>query len=246
MFKFRDLTIVDITPENLMVISCDSSGGIGDKDRDVIKVEPEFLGYYTTHCALMELLATGAMPITIVNTLGVEMDDTGVRIINGIKNAIKPLDLKDDIVVTGSTEENIVVCQTSMGITIIGMIEKSKWRLKKAEVNDLVIVVGLPKVGQEVLDDMGRETMSVPLLLKLLKKPFVKEILPVGSKGIAYEIKEMAKTNKLDYNIYDNAAIDLHKSAGPSTCVIIAIDKDGYEDLKISISVPVNIVGRFL
>lgn len=246
MFKFRDLTIIEITPENLMVISCDSSGGIGNKDGDVIKVEPEFLGYYTTHCALMELLATGAMPISIVNTLGVEMEDTGARIIKGIKNALEPLNLKDDIVVTGSTEENIAVCQTSMGITIIGMIDRSKWRLKKAEINDLVIVVGLPKVGQEVVLDMGRETMSVSLLLELLKKPYVKEILPVGSKGIAYEIKEMAVTSNLNYNLYDTASIDIHKSAGPSTCVIIAIDKEGYEDLKKSICIPVNLVGSFI
>ena len=246
MFKFRDLTIVDITTETRMVISCDSTGAIGDKERDVVKVDPEILGYLTTQGALLELLATGATPITVVNTLGVEMEKTGQRINVGIKRALEPLNLNDDIVVTGSTEENFAVCQTSMGITIIGIIEKSNWRLKQAETNDLVIVVGLPKVGQEVLDDMGRETMTVPLLLELLKKSYVKEILPVGSKGIAYEIKEMAATSKLNYNMYDNADIDLHKSSGPSTCVIIAIDKDGYEDLKKSVFIPVNLVGSFI
>lgn len=245
MFKFRDLTIVDITSEYRMVISCDSSGGIGDKERDVVNVDPEILGYLMTQGPLMELLATGAKVLTVVNTLGVEMEETGQKINKGIKRALEPLNLKDDIVITGSTEENIAVCQTSMGITIIGMIEKSKWRLKKAGINDLAIVIGIPKVGQEVLDDKGRETMSVALLLELLKKPYVKEILPVGSKGIAYEIKEMASTSCLNYNMYDNADIDLHKSAGPSTCVIIAIDQDGYEDLKKSICIPVNLVGSF-
>jgi len=246
MFKFRDLTIVDITPEQRMVISCDSSGGIGDKELDVVKVDPEMLGYFTTNVALMELLATGATPITIVNTLGVEMEETGKRIISGIKRALRPLNLEDDIVVTGSTEENIPVCQTSMGITIIGMLERSNWRRKKAEIGDLIVSVGMPKVGQEVVDDNGSEIMSVGLLLELLKKSYVKDILPVGSKGIAYEINVMASTSGLDYNIYENVDVDIHKTAGPATCVIVAIDKDGFEALKESISIPINNVGIFI
>jgi len=245
MVKFRDLTIVDITPKHKMIISCDSSGGIGNKEKDVVKTDPEIVGYFTTQVALMELLATGAIPITIVNTLGVEMEETGERIIKGIKRALEPLNTEDDIVITGSTEENISVCQTSMGITIIGMIEGTNWRRKKAKKRDLVVVIGIPKVGQEVLDDNGHEIMSVPLLLELLGKSYVHDILPVGSKGIAYEINEMANTSELNCNIYDKVDIDLHKSGGPATCAIIAIDREGYEDLKKSVSIPVNFVGIF-
>lgn len=246
MFKFRDLTIVDITPEQRMVISCDSSGGIGDKEADVVKVNPEVLGYYTTQVALMELLATGATPITVVNTLGVEMEQTGKRIISGIKRALRPLNLVDDILVTGSTEENIPVCQTSMGITIIGIIDRSNWRPKKAESGDLIVAIGVPKVGQEVVEDNGREIMSVGLLLELLEKSYIKDILPVGSKGIDYEINVMASTSDLNCKIYENIDIDIHKTAGPATCVIIAINKDDYEDLKKHISIPINNVGIFI
>lgn len=246
MVKYRDLTIVDITPDHRIVISCDSSGGIGDKDMDVVKTDPETVGYFTTQVALMELLATGATPVTIVNTLGVEMEETGQKIIKGIKKALKPLNLQNDIVITGSTEENIPVCQTSIGITIIGRIEKSNWRRKKAKKRDLAVVVGIPKVGHEVLDDRGRETMSVPILLELLSKPYINDILPVGSKGIAYELKEMADTNGLSYNIYDKLDINLEKSAGPATCAILAVDREGYEDLKKSISIPVKFIGIFV
>lgn len=246
MLKFRDLTIVDITPTHRMVIACDSSGGIGNKERDVVKVEPEVLGYFTTQVALMELLATGAMPITVINTLGVEMDRTGKKIIEGIKNALEPLHLESDIIITGSTEENIPVCQTSMGITIIGMIERDRWRQKRAEKGDLIIAVGLPKVGNEVLDDHGKEIMSVSILLELLKKPYVKDILPVGSKGIAYEVKEMASSSNLRHHTYEDVEIDLYKTAGPATCAIIAMDKEYYEALKNTVPIPINIVGTFI
>ncbi|WFA10020.1 AIR synthase related protein [Tissierella sp. Yu-01] len=243
MFKFRDLTIFDISPELRMVISCDSSGGIGDKERDVVKVDPEVLGYFTTQVALMELVATGSKPISIINTLGVEMNETGKRIIEGIKRAIKPLNMNEDIMITGSTEENIPVCQTSMGITIVGLIEKSKWRVIKAEKNDVVVAIGIPKVGNELASDMS-EFFSLDLMLELINKPYVKDILPVGSKGIAYELGVMASTNGLKYELAEKIEMDINKTAGPATCALIAIDREGYEDLKESVSIPLNIIAK--
>ena len=245
MFEFRDLTIVDITPELRMVISCDSSGGIGNKEGDVVKVDPEITGYFTTHVAMMELLAVGATPVSIINTLGVEMDDTGQRIINGINRAIEPLNMKEDIIITGSTEENIPVCQTSMGITIVGLIDKSKWRIKKTSKDDLIVVIGIPKVVNELAQDMN-DVASLKLLLELIKDPCIKDILPVGSKGIAYEAGVMANTNDLEFELVDNSCMDLQKSAGPATCIIIAVDKDGYEKLKNVVNIPVNCIGKFV
>lgn len=242
-FKYRDLTVVDISPDQRMVISCDSSGGIGNKEMDVVKADPETVGYYATQVAIMELLATGAKPVSVVNTLGVEMNDTGKKIINGIKKALQPLNLGEDIIVTGSTEENIPVCQTSMGITAIGIVERSNWRGKRAKKRDIVASIGLPKVGNEVLEDMGRETMSIPLLTQLLQNPNIGDILPVGSKGIVYELGVMASSNDVDYNLYNVVNVDLYKSAGPSTCVIVSIDRDYYDELKASINIPVNFIG---
>jgi hypothetical protein len=241
MFKFRDLTVIDITPEKMMVTSCDSAGGIGSKEKDLVKVEPEIVGYYTTQVALMELIATGAKPVAIVNTLGVEMDDTGSRIIEGIKKAIEPLNMGNDLLITGSTEENIPVCQTSMGITIIGIIEKSKWRTISAEENDIVAAVGIPKVGNELASDKSN-VFSLEILLELLNSPYVKEVLPVGSKGIAYELGVMADTNGLKYDLFDDIKIDIYKSAGPATCGLIAINKKNYEELKKSVSIPINLI----
>lgn len=246
MFKFRDLTVIDIIPNKKLIISCDSSGGIGLKEKDLVKTDPEIVGYFTSQVALMELLAVGARPITIVNTLGVEMDETGKKIIKGIKRALKPLSISNSVAITGSTEENIPVCQTFVGITVIGIIEKTNWREKKVKAGNLAVLVGIPKVGEEVLEDSGKETMSIPVLLELLKKPYINDILPVGSKGIAYELKEMASTSQLDYIIYEDLKIDINKSAGPATCAIIAIDKRSYEDLKKSIIIPNNPIGVFI
>ncbi|HLR34807.1 MAG TPA: AIR synthase related protein [Tissierellales bacterium] len=243
--KYRDLTIVDINKEQFLVISCDSSGGIGNKEKDIVKVSPKVVGYYATQVALMEILSFGAKPITVVNTLSVEMNDTGGKIIKGIEKALRPLDFDISNLITGSTEENIPVVQTGMGITILGIVDKKKWNKPSTQADLASVVVGLPKVGDEVVDDENKTIMDIPRLLELKEKDYIKEILPVGSKGILYELEQMAKTNNINYILENDIYIDLKKSAGPSTCVIISIEEDKYVELKNSFPIPVNKIGKF-
>jgi len=242
MFQFRDLTIMDISDEKRMVISCDSAGGIGDKKNDIVKVDPEIIGLYTTQGPLMELLAQGVKPVCIVDNLGVSMNNTGERLLKGIKRALEPLELEDDVLITGSTEENMPVSQTFIGITIIGLIDKSKWRIKKPISGNILVAVGIPLVGDEVVNYKGK-TFSTGILLELLDKPYVKDIIPVGSKGIEYEMGILARTNHLSYTLAKEIPIDIKKSAGPSTCGIIAMEEEYFETLKDEMDIPMYLIG---
>ncbi len=243
--RHRDLTIIDINKDQTLVISCDSSGGIGEKPNDRVKTSPEIVGYYATQVALMELLAYGASPITIVNTLSVEMDDTGNRIIEGIKKAIKPLDIDESSLITGSTEENIPVTATGMGITIIGILHKELWKEPETRPGMIGLVIGLPKVGEEVLQGKN-QIMDIEKLIDLKKKDYIHEILPVGSKGILYELDEIARTNGIDFIVDEEIQIDLKKTAGPSTCVIVTMEEENYKTLKDEFSIPVNKLASFI
>jgi len=242
--KFRDLTFIDINQEQTLVIACDSSGAIGNKERDLVQVAPEIVGNLITQVALKEVLAIGAKPITVVNNLSVEMNDTGEKIIKGIKKAIEPLAIPDAHIITGSTEENFPVCQTGIGITIVGIIDKNNWKQPRAFVESLAVVVGIPKVGYEVLEDEG-EILDIQHLLELKNNPNIYEILPVGSKGVLYELKEMARTNAMTFCLEENIKLDLNKSAGPATCAIIAIDESEYRKLETCFPIPVERIGRF-
>lgn len=244
--KYRDLTLIDINSDQIMVISCDSLGGIGNKEHDVVKTSPEISGYFTTQVALMELIAFGVKPITIVNTLSVEMEDTGKRIIDGIEKALKPLAFDTSNLITGSTEENIPVTTTGMGMTIVGIIEKDSWEKPTTYPGLMAAVVGLPKVGDQILADKGKTIMDISKLLKLMEKEYIKEILPVGSKGILYELNEMAKTNGVDFQLEKNIDVDLKTSGGPSTCVIISMEEDKYMELKEEFPIPINKIGKFI
>ncbi|MCK4261200.1 MAG: hypothetical protein KAX49_19655 [Halanaerobiales bacterium] len=240
--RFRDLTLISINEEQILVVACDSSGGIGSKEKDIIKVSPEIVGYFTTFVALAEVLSVGAKPMVVTNTLSTEMNDTGNKIIEGIKKVIEPLE--NEIILTGSTEENFSVCQTGMGITVIGTMFSEDWRRIRTKSGSIAVVVGLPKVGDEIkMGDL--EILSISVLLDMRDNSFVEEILPVGSKGILYEAQEMARTNNLTFTLDAETSIPLYKSAGPATCAIISLKPESYDQFKIQLSLPVQKIGKF-
>lgn len=243
--KYRDLTLIDINKEQSLVIACDSSGGIGNKENDIVKTSPEIVGRFTTQVALMEILAFGARPISIVDTLSVEMEDTGRRILKGIEEVIKEIDLNKDHIITGSTEENFPVSVTGLGITIIGIINRNNWIRPKTYPGLVAALVGLPKLGNDVLENRD-VIMDIKNMLALKEKEYVKEILPVGSKGILYELEEIGRTNNIDFQLEDRMSIDLKQSAGPATCALVSIEEGKYRNLKEDFSIPVNKVGSFI
>ncbi|MEM1856196.1 MAG: AIR synthase related protein, partial [Candidatus Methanomethylicaceae archaeon] len=147
----RDVLLKNISKNKIIVISCDSSGAIGPKERDFLKVNGEIVGKFMVRSALMEVLATGARPICISCGLGVEPVPTGSSIIKGIEEEMKEIGMnpKEDLVI--STEKNFPTEQTGLGITVIGIVNKKDLRIGKSKKGDLIISIGIPSVGIEVL-----------------------------------------------------------------------------------------------
>lgn len=252
--NYRDLTLLQIDSSRYVTIACDSCGGIGMSELDIVKVEEAIVGYLTTRVCLFETLAFRSKPTVLVNTLCVEMEGRGKRILNGIERAIKEYNevqfFKEtvDIHITGSTEENIPTLQTALGITIMGEIYHpfDKPQVKKG---DSIILIGYPKVGQEVLIDINEnvnEIISFDSLKQLTNLPHVKDILPVGSKGVKYELNQLSKTHNRDIDIYENEPTLLEKSAGPATCVIAVIEKEDMNRLQDRILQPITLLGEII
>jgi len=221
----RDLTIVPVTEQNCLVIACDSCGGIGVKDSDVLKIPPRYAAKFTARVALTEVLCSGALPVTITNGAACEMKPTGEEIILGINDELKNAGITD-IVLTGSTEENFTTHMTALAITVIGIAKESKLRFGCAESGDKLILFGIPCVGDEVDLESAGFYMEIKALLHMAE---VKEIVPVGSKGVAYEAETIAELNNVVLKLYETE-IDCFKSAGPATCLLIlcgesAVDK---------------------
>ena len=237
----RDILLFEFPNNQLLVVACDSSGGIGPKPLDKLKVSGYILGKFTARSALMEVLSVGATPICIVDALGVEPAPLGAEILAGIRMEASLAGLDPDLAVTGSTEKNIIVEQTGIGVTVIGTCQKDQLNIGVSQPDDLVVSIGLPCVGDQVLpaENEGKIAETTDLLA-LLNLEFIHEVLPVGSTGVLHELQTLAQASELNYKLTEQTTVDLHKSAGPSTVLLATLPKDKLAPLQKSIKKPVT------
>lgn len=244
--KYRDLNLIPWDNKSYLVVSCDSSGGIGNKSGDVVKISPRTLGFYTTQVALMEMLSIKVIPLVLSNTLAVEMEETGAEILQGILDALELLEFAEKVEITGSTEENIRTCSTGMGITLMGKVGIKDWIRPRTHEHDLAVVAGIPKVGERVIDSDGSEQFSLKVLKRLLDKDYIHELIPGGSKGIIHEIHELEARENLVFRSWNSNALDLNASCGPATSALITIPKEDLEKLREDLDIPLFVVGEFV
>jgi hypothetical protein len=241
----RDVSIFEINHDTVMVVGCDSAGGIGPKPLDTVKVSGYALGRFTARVALMEVLAVGATPVCISNTLGVEPNPTGLEIVEGIKNAVKLAQLDDSLVVIGSMEKTVPVQQTGIGVTIVGLAPKNKLKIGLSKPDDLIVAVGRPSVKDEVLPAEKRgEIVDLTDLIKLIECSFVHEVVPVGSHGMMHEVNVLSQDSGFCAKL-DLSEVDSKKSAGPATAVLTVIEKNALNQLSGLINKPKRVIGSF-
>ncbi|MCS7097495.1 MAG: hypothetical protein NZ922_00710 [Candidatus Methanomethyliaceae archaeon] len=233
----RDIFLRLISDNKILVVSCDSSGAIGPKDGDLIKVAGEIVGKFMARSALMEVLASGAKPICISCGLSVEPLPTGYSIIKGVKEEMKIIGMDSEKDLLLSTEKNFPTNQTGLGITVIGVVDKEELRIGRSKRGDIIVSIGIPSVGMEVLRN---EVADLRDLLCLLSMKFIHSIIPVGSKGIIYESKVLAAEAMLEVKFLDKIEIDIKKSAGPSTVLLATLEENKFEDLKEKINKPIH------
>lgn len=216
---FRDLTIIPFSKDKNMVIACDSSAGIGEKEADAVRVDPAITAAFCLRVPLLELYCFGAQPICIVDLIGNEYQPTGAKMITGIKAEMARAGLAD-LPLNGSTEENMTTLTSSVGITVIGESEGGKPLPHIAETCDL-LQLGTPYVGNEVVAHLD-SIFSYDLVRRLRQEEGILDMLPVGSKGIRYEADQMMSAG---YAIDFLTEEDLEKSGGPATVILLAVTK---------------------
>jgi selenophosphate synthetase-related protein len=229
--KIRDLTLIKIGDNKTMVIACDSCGSVGMKEGDSLKVNPFYTGKYTARVGLLEVLCTGAEVVTVVDAICNEMKNTGEKIIRGIEEELNAAGI-DRVVLTGSTEENFPTVSTALGITVIGIVETEVLKVNSVKENSIVVSIGLPKVGDEVKLSNDEDIVHYCDIQILLHTKGVYEIIPVGSKGIFDEARQLAKNNGMRLVIDGNIKVDINKSAGPSTVIIAAVSDKAMDNIK--------------
>ena len=229
---------------NIIVVSCDSCGGIGPKPLDKVRVDGYTVGRFTARVALMEALSVGAEPICLANTLTVEPRPAGIQIIKGIRDEVKHAQLDSRIMMTYSTEKNISVRQTGLGVTVMGRATTKSLKVGRCRPGDVIVAIGLPHVGNEVVPaEKRRRIADTRDVRSLLNCHFVNEVIPVGSQGILHEAQTIAEDSDLRFTLGPRVEVDVRKSAGPATVLLCTCSNSDLEQLTGLIEKPMNLIG---
>ncbi|MFA5803944.1 MAG: AIR synthase related protein [Melioribacteraceae bacterium] len=243
--RVRDLLITELTEYFWMITTCDSDGGIGPKKQDTVFSPAYDLGRLAARVPIMEMLSSGALPVLVVDTLCVEMDPVGKEIIRGVRDEVSEAGLNGDLVLTGSTEDNVVTYQTGVGVVVVGFVEKKDFRPGRSFEGDLVVCLGVPKSAPEYKVHYADNGIANTKLIKQLNSfDFIHDILPIGSKGISHEFRELAKSANLSPFYYEGITLDITKSGGPSTCCLVSLQKNKLDLLKDKIDKPITLIGE--
>jgi len=242
-----DVSILKIPTGHAIVAGSTSSGAVGSKVMDKVKVEEHVLGKFLARVALMDVTATGAFPVLLSATLGVEKEPTGNAILEGIRREARSIGLDPNQVLMENTEDNFETMQTGVGLTVVGFANEDELRLGKTLPGDLVVAIGKPKVGDEVLAaEAHGEIADLKNVAQLSQRKYIHDIAPVGGFGIASEARMMAYGVGRQLKILEVQKLDLNKSAGPATVILATVDREKLEDLTALIPKPINVVGEIL
>ena len=240
----RDLLLLRIDRGRLLAVTCDAAGGIGSKPQDKVRADPRLVGKMTARVALMELLAVGADPIAITGTFAVEPEPTANRVIDGIRDELRNARLRN-VRLLYSSEKNVRVNQTGVGITALGIVSESAMKIGRCKGDDEVVAIGEPCVGTEVIRaEKNRRVANTRDVIRLREKPSVHELIPVGSRGILYEARSMASESKLHFVALRSQQLDLKKSAGPATVLLASLRKGSFAKVKNTLDAkPIEKIG---
>jgi hypothetical protein len=242
-----DVSILRVPTGHAVVVGSTSSGAVGSKKMDKVRVTGEMLGKFLGRVALMDVISTGAFPLSLSVTLGVEKEPTGNAILEGIRREARSIGLDPNQVLMEKTEENFETVQTGVGLTVVGFANEEELRLGKTCPGDLIVAIGKPKVGDEVISaEVKGEIADLKNITQLSQKKYVHDISPVGGFGIASEAKIMAYGVGRQLKLTEVQGLDLNKSAGPATVILVTLSKEKLEDLTDLIPKPISVVGEII
>ncbi|WP_186725509.1 alpha-ribazole-5-phosphate synthase [Planomicrobium sp. CPCC 101110] len=195
------------------VITSDNSGGIGEKPMDFVQAPDRLTAKFAARVALLEQWAAGSEPEAVLlhNFSG---EEQWLRYIAGVEDVFAEARI-ENVQISGSSETNIATLQSAIAVTMLGR-RKQEGRTGPLE----WYVYGVPLVGEAVLLK-AEQLADLKKLSEARASGLIESLWPIGSKGIGHEARRL-----FGEDINSVPGLDIKKSAGPSTCVLIGFRKE--------------------
>lgn len=203
-----------------LVATTDNAAGIGEKAQDVVNAPDQLTSYLTARVTFLEQLAANAIT-THVFLANFSSEDAWGRYVEGIQKVFDEVGLVR-LRVDGSSESNIDTLQSGLSITMLGEIQECT----HFEIDELHwYTYGVPLVGIEVVEQSESVAKIQPIFDAWLQE-IVMQVWPVGSNGLQAEFKRLFGDKTVE------CSLDVDKSAGPSTVILLGIHPDKKKEAK--------------
>lgn len=220
----RDVAFIKKSEKELMLVACDSLGGIGPKAGDTVKVDVTTCAKYTFRVALSEILSLGGVPLAFSLTLSTEPHPFIEKALSGIRGELKACGF-GSLPFVVSSEKNVPTFQTGLGVTVIGVVEHEELILEKSCEGFSVFLLGTPAVGKEVLAKQN-EIAEPSDIITLRESVLCGDIIPVGSKGVFWELTTFLQSTGFAIEIENPFPLPLYKSCGPATALLFTTQEE--------------------
>ena len=220
--RVRDLLVL----ADDIVVATDSIGGIGPKPADTVYADAATVAHFALRVPLLEVLCAGARPIAVIDDLCVELEPTGRLMIAEIRRLAAEAGVPEDAV-TGSTEDNVVTTATGIGVTVLGRLPEGGQVGGGSRPGDVVLCAGLPISAPRDDIYIGHpDQVPVASVSAALATGLVHDALPVGSKGLAWEVPQLAASAGLAHEWLAEPGVSRTDSGGPASCVLFSCDPE--------------------
>lgn len=197
-----------------LIATTDNAAAIGKKPQDIVSASNKLTAYFTARVTFLEQLTANALPkhIILANFSG---DTAWSSYVAGIQQVFEEAGLICPQI-DGSTESNMPTLQSALSVTMLGEPQKRT----SNELEHLCwYTYGLPLVGNEVLAQ-PEDVAQLQAIYRAWNEDIVQQVWPVGSKGL------QAEFTRLFGSIHVESDLNIEKSAGPSTVVLLGIHSE--------------------
>lgn len=231
-----------------LVVAADSLGGIGPKPGDTVAADAVTVAHFALRVPLLEVLCARARPIAVIDNLCVELEPTGRLMIEEIRRLAAVVGIPGEAV-TGSTEDNVEVTATAVGVTVLGRLAPGDSVGGGSRPGHVVVCAGLPISAPRDTVFIGHPgQVTIEAVRAVLDSGLVRDAVPVGSKGLAWEVEQLATSAGLSWEWAEPLSVSRHASGGPASCVLFSCDADDAVRLAGTMpeQTPVSVVARLL
>jgi hypothetical protein len=204
------------------------------------------VAHFALRVPLLEVICSGARPVAVIDNLCVELEPTGRQMLDEIRQLAAKAGI-DSRAVTGSTEENVMTQATGIGVTVIGRIGPDGLLSGHSRPGDLVLCAGLPLSAPHDDVRIGHPSqVTVAAVSAAVASGLVHDALPVGSKGLTWEVDQLTESAGLRAVWVGPAGVSLTASGGPASCVLFSCAPESVEAVRSTIGggTPVHVVAR--